>query len=583
MNTANRIVAFILSAACGACFALPHNLDLPHKCIETSGLSELEKTKKLELETKTLPVVKQVMQETGALAESFGLGYGGRIIMNCGIGYSDYDSADNLAKGDKPSQLEPNMPMRALSVSKVIARAAIWKLCHQGLLNCEENAVLASGITPYNNISQPWHAQCKVSDLAKTTYTTCDISYAGVDEISISSNTGWSLPISFEKKLSYDLSAGLPSGGFAYVSNLAYTLLGQIVKNKTGRNYYDWVRENITRPADVADYQIQEVLGALQTFDSKGVVLRGREPGEPNYDSRDQSTDKVDIGKSLYDGVKSVHVSEAAVLESEGAAAGIVGTAEAWLKIGMYYDVNGVPFITNLAPAGEVQLGENTGTSSILVQSVAGWAAYVNLNRYSLTNNSPPALTTFSRLTKVFNQLNGKDFTYDLAKVSSVATEGARSYQYNKAGTLRYFMANPTDVATLDAAIASVPDSGFTRVGASWRMWQVGASGTVPIYRYFCPQWSTHFYGSYGDAKTIQMIYPNADRYSDTCHFEALKLAAVPLNAAGDCIAPLVPLYRAFRSVAGAPNHHYSINPNDFNIAAGYVSEGRTFCVAQGS
>ena len=186
MNTANRIVAFILSTACGVCFALPHNLDLPHKCIETSGLSELEMTKKLELETKTLPVVKQVMQETGALAESFGLGYGGRIIMNCGIGYSDYDSAGKLAKGIKPSAIEPNMPMRVLSLSKVLTRAAIWKLCHDGALNCEENAMLASGITPYNNISQPWHSQCKVSDLAKTTYTACDIPYGGTDDTIIS-------------------------------------------------------------------------------------------------------------------------------------------------------------------------------------------------------------------------------------------------------------------------------------------------------------------------------------------------------------------------------------------------------------
>ena len=254
------------------------------------------------------------------------------------------------------------------------------------------------------------------------------------------------------------------------------------------------------------------------------------------------------------------------------------------MKIGKYYDVNGVPFNTNPAFAGEVQQGENTGTSSILVQSVAGWVVYANLNRFAFfPGNEAPSGVTLNRVFKVLAQLNGSDYTYDLAKVSPVATEGVRSYQYNKTGTLRYFMADPAAVATLDAAIASIPDSGFTRVGASWRMWQVGASGTVPIYRYFCPQWSTHFYGTYSDAKTIQMIYPNADGYSDTCHFEALKLAAMPLNAAGDCNAPLVPLYRAFRSVAGAPNHHYSINPNDFNVAVGYVSEGRAFCVAQGS
>ena len=222
----------------------------------------------------SIPGAKQVMKEAGALATSLGIGVAGRIILVCAIGYADWNSAELLATGFTPTQLQPNMLSRSLSLSKILTVAEVWKLCNGGQLDCSMNAMALSGIVPWNKTTHPWRSQCKISDLIQIPITSCDIPYGlYVEDNAIAAMTGWSLPISFEQRVAFEVGTNTPRVlGSQNISNLAYMVLGKIIEKVTGLNYYEAVRRDVLRPIGVSDVDMVEALGAAQLKDSGAVV-----------------------------------------------------------------------------------------------------------------------------------------------------------------------------------------------------------------------------------------------------------------------------------------------------------------------
>ena len=575
------LVGLVFASATSVAFALPHNYELPHSCIDTGVLTSFQQSKKAELEGRALPMIKQLMKEGGQMAGLFAISYKGRELSNCAVGYADYDSAERLAKGLPVLPLQANAAGRGASLAKPITRAAVKKCVELGLCDYNENLMTASGVKTWNGAVQPWHSQCTVKHAVLPVTTGCDIptGIEGTDP-DVAAITGYSLPLSFANRLRYDTSSNTQRQQLT--SNLAYMLLGAMIEKKTGRNYYDWVRENITDKAGISRESLVESLGTLQLKNAQGVVVDGREPGEMSYDGRDVQN-IADYRTSYYDGKTIVRNPDAFRPENLQAAAGWTGTTDAWLRFASNYSDDGTYAPMKNGVYGLIVAnGEFFGTSTIMYRTPNGNYAFVlNFNRYSnVADGNLISTAAWLKMRAILDSTDLSSYTYDLWDVGTVASEVVRSYKYEKAGVFRYFAASPEATKTLDSAIATIPDFGFARTGESWKMWKVGTPGTVPVCRYFYPQASTHFWGKYEDCKLVQMLWPNQENYIDSFHFEEMTLAAKLVNpTTKTCDAPTVPLYRGFRSVLGAQNHQYVTSLNGIDTAKGYVPEGIAFCV----
>jgi hypothetical protein len=555
---------------------------LPYSCIDNGTLTSFQQSKKAELENKVVPAIKQLMKEGGEMAGLFAISYKGRELSNCAIGYADYDSAERLAKSLPVLPLQANASARGASLAKPIARAAVKKCVEMGLCNYNENAMVASSVKPWGNTVQPWHSVCTIGHLVEPVTTGCNIPGGiGNTDPQVADLTGFSLPLSFANRLSYDTSTN--TARVQPTSNLAYMLLGAIIEKKTGRNYYDWVHENVLAKTGISKESLVESLGTLQLKNAAGVVVDGREPGEMSYDSRSLSDDSVSSDKSYYDDKTIVRGTEVAKIENYAAAAGLTGTTDAWLRFTSNYSEDGTYApMKNGAYGLMTDNGEFFGTSSFMYRTPNGEYAFVlNFNRYStVADGNIISTAAWLKLRAILDSTDLSSYTYDLWDIGTTATEVVRSYTYNKSGVFRYFAASPAAAAVLDNAIKSDPSVGFAPTTESWKMWKVGTPGTVPVCRYFYPPASTHFWGTYEDCKLVQMLFPNQENYIDSFHFEEMTLAAKPVNASGTCDASTVPLYRGFRSVNGAQNHQYVVSgPSNINSAVGYALEGIAFCV----
>ena len=574
------IVTTLLLTSSGFASALPHNYNLPHSCVDVPTLTADQQSKKTAVESRALPMMKQLMKEGGQMAGLFAIAYKGRSLSNCAVGYADYDSAERLAKGLPVLPLQANAAARGASLAKPITRAAVKKCVELGLCNYNENLMAASGVKPWKDTVQPWHSQCTVKHAVEPVTTGCAISDGFKwNDPDIATLTGWSLPLSFADGLSYDASIDAPR--VQVTSNLAYALLGAMIEKKTGRNYFDWVHENITDKAGISRESLVQSLGTLQLKNAQGSIVRGREPGEMSYDGRAEN-DVPDNRVSNYDGKTIARNPDAGPIENLQAAAGWTGTADAWLKFASNYSDDGTYAPMKTGAYGYITAnGEFFGTSSIMHRTPNGdYAFVINFNRYSnVADRNVVSTAAWLRMRAILDSTDLSSYTYDLWDTGSAASEVVRSYKYEKGGVLRYFAADPAAVTLLDGYVASVSDFGFTRTTESWKMWRLGTPGTVPVCRYFYPPASTHFWGKYSDCKLVQMLFPNKENYIDTFHFESMMLAAKLPNASGACDAPTIPLYRGFRSVASAQNHQYITNISNLNAAAGYAGEGVAFCV----
>ena len=574
MQSIKSLVIALFAVASMLTFARPDAFDRPVHTLSVGGLTSDQSLRKTAIEAKVSAAMKRIANESGSLAFTLAIsGTSGNEFMNMSGGWADYDAGDKFALGKLPNlPLEPNVPVAAASFEKFVTVAAMRKCVDIGKCSYTENALKASGLAVWNNIVQPWHTQCLVSDLAKISATTCDIPYGYNTSYSeISKITGWKFPISFKQQISFEFSTNIPRERTQNISNLGFNLITLIIENKTGRDYYDWVRENVTRPAGVSDVEYNIASGKLELH----------QPGEMSYDSRDEFTDKPQTQKSQYDGVTEVRVSEAGLIENRRGDAGVTATMRTWLKL-----VNTYSFIGAYAPANindkassTVLSAEFFGMSGFMYRNaVRGYSFVLAFNRYAHTADGN--LNTFTAWIKLREILDAEDisrYDWDLTKVSPGADQRVCRYELTDNGVSRFFPADPVGQTALDQLIAEGRVTG-RNTGDCWNMWQPGAVGTTSLYRYFYPQSSTHFFGPYTDAKFIQNAFPNSFDYSATFHFETIALASKLPDASGNCSTG-VPLYRGFRATVGKQNHIYTVNKSTAQNTADYVYEGAVFCV----
>jgi len=148
--------------------------------------------------------------------------------------------------------------------------------------------------------------------------------------------------------------------------------------------------------------------------------------------------------------------------------------------------------------------------------------------------------------------------------------------EYLHAGMGHYFItANPAEVAALDAG--APPLDQWSRTGVTFRaLAPAGAPvGTVPICRFFNASFapkSSHFYAPEGlGCETTIAQFPDWGLEDDKV------FAAWLPDAAGNCAAGAVPIYRLYNNgQGGAPNHRFvtTLAERQVMLGRGFVAEG---------
>jgi len=152
--------------------------------------------------------------------------------------------------------IQPDSLFRIASASKPITSVAIHQLIERGLLSYDTLVVDVLDLQPPpGHTVDPWLADVTVDHLLYHTGgwdrdQTYDPMF--LDEL-IAASLGVDLPIS-----KYDIATYMtgqpmqsePGARYAY-SNYGYCLLGMIIEEVTGRDYSEWVAENVFQPIGV--------------------------------------------------------------------------------------------------------------------------------------------------------------------------------------------------------------------------------------------------------------------------------------------------------------------------------------------
>lgn len=133
-----------------------------------------------------------------------------------------------------------------------------------------------------------------------------------------------------------------------------------------------------------------------------------------------------------------------------------------------------------------------------------------------------------------------------------------------------YFVsANPAEIAKLDDGTFA----GWARTGQTFNVYSSAATGLVPVCRFFTvafPPSSSHFYAPRGLGCEGTLANDKWSYEGDVFH--------VPLpDAAGNCAAGTVPVYRLYNNGrGGAPNHRFTTSDatRQQMLAQGFVAEG---------
>jgi hypothetical protein len=143
--------------------------------------------------------------------------------------------------------------------------------------------------------------------------------------------------------------------------------------------------------------------------------------------------------------------------------------------------------------------------------------------------------------------------------------------EYYHGGYGHYFMtASPAEIAALDTG----QRPGWSRTGQSFDVLELNTAGTANVCRFwsgqtFVPK-SSHFYTPF--ATECATVKGNRDWL-----FEAEVFAMKLPDAAGNCAAGTVPLYRLYNDgMTLAPNHRYttSLKIRSDMLAQGWTAEG---------
>jgi len=189
---------------------------------------------------------RDYMQTWAVPGGAVALAVEGRLVFSRGY---TWDTAD-------VEVVQPDSLFRIASMSKPITSVAIHQLIERGLLSYDTRVVDVLDLQPQpGGTVDPWLADVTVDHLLYHTGgwdrdQTYDPMF--LDGL-IAASLGVDLPIS-----KYDIATFMtgqpmqsePGARYAY-SNYGYCLLGMIIEEITGRDYSEWVAENVFQPIGV--------------------------------------------------------------------------------------------------------------------------------------------------------------------------------------------------------------------------------------------------------------------------------------------------------------------------------------------
>jgi hypothetical protein len=540
--------------------------------------------------TAVTDALKAKMRESGTLAAQVAVGYQGRIVMSCGVGYNDALTRSKLAAdstGKSVIRMESGVTGRAASRTKHYVLAAMKKAG----IDTSQNLAAASGLTSFNGVLMSGFATCSIEQAVNER---CQIIREFATAEQVEQKTGWKRPFTPEQQLRYELGR-IPSftpGTENYVSsdysNVGYGLLGAVLERATGKSLIDYVHETVTGPIGVADDEVKVVFGGyqmcsdgkwitikgVQRCQNLGSVTAGREPGEPWADS-------LFTFPSEYDGA-TVYAGNGGAIENSGAAFSFVDTPRAAIKMIFNYNADGSVRSPLSLAGGASKSGNVTGGSSIVARN-GGYALYLYFNRESIDPSNGQRINS-SVANTLLDIVNGIDWSV-YSDLDTDTSSRITMQTYYHAGLDYYFLAGPISAAVLD----NVP--GWTRqtgAGDSFTAWAPGVKKSV--YRYFHEGEKTHFFGTYNDAKSVTRFNPQLPLTQTDgfigFRYEAIEMSVIQPNiSAGTCESGTVPVYRLFRakSATKSANHRYTTAIATYNaaMANGWAGEGVVFCGAQ--
>jgi len=221
-------------------------------------------------------VITQLMSKWGVPGGSLAVSKDGRLVLAKAYGIADRER--NLP-------VQPESLFRIASVSKTITAVAVLKLVEEGKLDLEAKAFkLLDNLKPVSgktvdpriyNItirqllqhSGGWNPDQSFDPMFRPTKAALEV--------------GATQPATSETIIRYMLGQPLdfdPGSQYAY-SNFGYCVLGRIIEKVTGQSYYDYVMENILRPAGATSMRLGRSLenerydGEVHYYDYEGALM----------------------------------------------------------------------------------------------------------------------------------------------------------------------------------------------------------------------------------------------------------------------------------------------------------------------
>ncbi|WP_372897436.1 serine hydrolase [Stieleria sp.] len=309
--------------------------------------------------------VEQFMIERQIPAGSIAISKDGQLLGEIGLGWSDHDQTDAI---------DPDAMFRLASVTKPMTDAVVTKLISEGVLSLDDQVFCTVGasddclldITPWGTPDARL-SQINVGHLLEHRGGwDRDLSGDPVfNQIAIAGALGIHSPPNQYQIAQYVLGQPLdfdPGTRYAY-SNFGYMILGLVVENKTGRDFTEYLQNEIFRPIGVANTEIE--LGRSLPDD--------RNAREPNY--RHPS-----LGTSVFDTSQLVAFPDGAFhLESMESFGGQIASARAVTSFLDRYWISGER--RSGGSANYTFYGSLPGTVTMARQRLDGFNVVVLLNQ----------------------------------------------------------------------------------------------------------------------------------------------------------------------------------------------------------
>ncbi len=155
------------------------------------------------------------------------------IIFKKGYGYADID---------KKIPMRPETFFSICSISKLFTSVAIMKLWEQGSLRLDDSL---PALLPDFKVKQQYTETVPITVRSMLTHSSG--LFRDADSSWNEPNFYFQTTEEFKKSIS-EKQTLYPSSTYFQYSNVAMSLLGEIVSKKTGKSYNDYVEENILKP-----------------------------------------------------------------------------------------------------------------------------------------------------------------------------------------------------------------------------------------------------------------------------------------------------------------------------------------------